>query len=392
MKDFFRHQNYLIILLVIVFVSVASFAVYHFRIMTATDNDYSYHILVAEKLLRHEPIQGYDLSHPMLQIAQIGLLLISRNTINLWEGTILLMVGSNILLALGIYFWFGKLKLKSGDWLRAFWATTLTFAAPIMIFAMTDGKYYYGYIGLANYHNPTVQLLRAFALPLFILALQVFIKPKNPNWMTAASALLVIISTLIKPNLAICLLPSMVFFSGLAILQKKIIDWKLEILGFIIPAGITLIGQYFVSYSGIGNVDTQIIFAPLVVESAFSEFLLPKFFLSLFFPLVILILFNKTIFKVFEMQLAWFTFLLGVIQVYIFAESGSPLFHGNFRWSAQITLLILFIASARFVYQRWGELKMQLLKEKIIVYLAYLPHVVGGIVYFIYCLTSARYS
>ena len=392
MKDFFRHQNYLVIILLIVFVAVASFAVYHFRIMSATDNDYSYHILVAEKLLRHEPIQGYGLSHPMLQLAQIGILWISRSTINLWESTILLMVGSNLLLALVIYFWFGKLKLRGSDWLRAFWAATLTFAAPIMIYAIIDGKYYFGYIGLANYHNPTVQLLRPFTLPLFILALQVFIKPKNPNWMTAASALLVIISTLVKPSLTVCLLPSMAFFSGLAILKKKTIDWKLEIFGFVIPAVVTLIWEYFVSYSGAGNVETHIIFAPFVVERAFSEFLLPKFFLSLLFPLVILILFNRSILKRFEMQMAWFTFLLGAIQVYFFAESGSPLLAGNFRWSAQITLLILFIASARFVYRRWEELNIQLLKEKIIVYLAYLPHVAGGIIYFLYCLITTKYG
>lgn len=246
MKDFFRHQNYPVIILLIVFVTVASYAVYHFRIMSATDNDFGNHILVAQKLLKNEPVLGHYLSHQFLQIAQIGLLWISRSRINLWDGTVLLMVGSNVLLALGIYFWFGRQNKRGSDWVRGFWAASLTFIAPFLLFTYIDNKYYFGYIGLANYHNPTIQLLRPFAVPLFILALQVFNKQKNPAWMIIIAAFLMILSTLIKPNLTICLLPAMLFFSTLAFFQKRKIDWRLNLIGFIIPATITLFGQYII--------------------------------------------------------------------------------------------------------------------------------------------------
>jgi hypothetical protein len=385
-------QNYLVIVFLIIFVALASFFVYHFRIMSPTDNDYGNHILIAQNMLKNEPISGHYLSHPLLQIAQIGLLWISRSRINLWDGTVILMVVSNVILVLSIYFWFGKQKKRGSDWLRAFWAVTLTFIAPFLLFTFIDNKYYFGYIGLANYHNPTIQLLRPFSLPIFILAMQVFKKQNNPVWMIVSAALLMVLSTLIKPNLAICFLPAMLFFSALAILQKKKIDWKLNIIGFMIPTVITLIWQYIIAYTTSGNKEAGIIFVPFVVESAFSGFLLPKFLLSIFFPLVIFLILNKSLLKNFEMQFSWFTFLVGAIQTYFFAEGGQYLYDGNFRWSTQITLLILFITSARFVYQRWGKTNIQSVKEKIIAYLAYLPHVASGIIYYLYCLLTTKYG
>jgi hypothetical protein len=385
-------QNYLVIVFLIIFVALASFFVYHFRIMSPTDNDYGNHILIAQNMLKNEPISGHYLSHPLLQIAQIGLLWISRSRIHLWDGTVILMVVSNVILVLSIYFWFGKQKKRGSDWLRAFWAVTLTFIAPFLLFTFIDNKYYFGYIGLANYHNPTIQLLRPFSLPIFILAMQVFKKQNNPVWMIVSAALLMVLSTLIKPNLAICLLPAMLFFSALAILQKKKIDWKLNIIGFMIPTVITLIWQYIIAYTTSGNKEAGIIFVPFVVESAFSGFLLPKFLLSIFFPLVIFLILNKSLLKNFEMQFSWFTFLVGAIQTYFFAEGGQYLYDGNFRWSTQITLLILFITSARFVYQRWGKTNIQSVKEKIIAYLAYLPHVASGIIYYLYCLLTTKYG
>jgi hypothetical protein len=392
LKTQFTQQNYFVIVLLILAVGVASFFIYHYRIMSPTDNDYGYHILVTQTLLKHEPVRGLNLSHPLLQIAQIGLLWISRSRINLWDGTVLLMVASNVILALSIYFWFGKQKKRGSDWLRAFWATTLTFIAPFLLFTYIDNRYYFGYIGLANYHNPTIQLLRSFVIPIYILALQVFKKEKNPAWMIALAASLMILSTLIKPSLAICLLPAMFFFSALAILQKRKFDWRLNIFGFMIPTILTLSWQYIIAYTGSANAETRIIFAPFIVESAFSGFLLPKFLLSIFFPLVILLILNKSLLKDFEMQFSWFTFLLGAIQVYFFAEGGQYLYDGNFRWGAQITLLLLFIISARFVYQRWGKTNIQSVKEKLIVYLAYLPHVASGIIYYLYCLLTSKYG
>ena len=159
-----------------------------------------------------------------------------------------------------------------------------------------------------------------------------------------------------------------------------------------IPTILILTWQYIIAYTGSANSETRIIFAPFIVESAYSDLLLRKFFLSIFFPLAVLLIFNKSFLKDFEMQFAWFTFLLGAIQNYFFAEGGPTLYAGNFRWSAQITLLFLFIISARFVYQRWGKTNIQYMEEKLIVYLAYLPHVASGIVYFLYCLSTTKYS
>jgi len=384
---FFR-QYYLVIILLILIVGIPSYGIYHYRIMSPTNNDYDTHILVVQTFLTDEPIPNYYLSHPILQLALICISWVTYGTINLRESLVILMTGSNILLAICIYFWFGDTKKPNSDWIRIFWATTLTFVTPIMILAVVDERFYFGYIGLANYHNPTIQLLRPFALVLFILALRVFSTSKNSTWIIIFTALLSIFTALIKPNLAICLIPALIVLCIFFLINKKEMDWKLCAFGFILPAVITLLWQYNINYAEVGNTNASIIFAPFI-ESIFSENLFFKFLLSIFFPLLVLTVNYKSLIQDSALKLSWLTFLAGAAQVYLFAEGGSEFKAGNFRWSAQIGLLLLFIASARFIYQRQGILPI---KERIIGYLAYMPHVIGGVVYFLYCLLTVYYE
>jgi len=358
--------------------------------MTATDNDFSIHILYAQDLLAHQPLPSTNLSHPIWQIIISGIFWITRGKINLWIASILALTISNCLVSLIIYFWLGHTDGKFGDYARFFWSLTLPFVAPILGLATIDNRYYFGYIGLANYHNPTILILRPVALLSFIIVIQVFKKPKNRFWLIAVSAFLTILSALIKPNYVICIVPALFLLMIYYKIKNIQIDWRLAIYGIFAPAAIILPIQLFITYLSPTSVGYSIIFLPFMAESAFSSYLPIKFLLSIIFPLAVSILFIRRTFSSKEFQLGWLSFLIAIFQLYLLAESGKGLLGGNFRWSAQITLFILFIVSARFIYLQWGSEKV--VKAKVMALISYTPHIISGLIYYIYCFVSIHYS
>jgi len=340
----------LVILLLILLVGLPSYVIYQYRVMSPTNNDYETHIEVVQSYLTDEPVPKDFLLHPILQFLLIGISWVTFGVVDYQEGMILILVASNVLLALIIYGWFGKSQSKHGNWLRVFWACTLPFITPIMVLAVLDHRFYFGYIALANYHNPTIQLLRPFALLLFILAVCIFSKQKSSIRMLISGALLTVFTALIKPNLILCLIPALLILCLWQIIQKMECDRRLLIFGFLLPAALILSWQYSIQFGQGSNSDASILFAPLAVEGRVSNFLWLKILLSLFFPLVILILNAKEILSSNALKLAWLTFLAGAAQLYLFAEGGQEFKAANFRWGAQIGLFLLFIATARFVY------------------------------------------
>jgi hypothetical protein len=95
------------------------------------------------------------------------------------------------------------------------------------------------------------------------------------------------------------------------------------------------------------------------------------------------------------MIIAWLTFFFSAVQLYLLAEDGGRIVDGNFRWGAQVALLVLFVTSVRSVIQE--ELKVELpwrqrLRSRWPVYASYLLHVAGGIAYYIYAFVQEGYA
>jgi len=394
MRALLKKHNLIFALVSVVIVVALSYPIFFQRLMNATDNDYIQHIQFAQLLLERNftDIPGYVLAHPLIQILLGGLYWLSRSHIDLYHGMILLMVLSNALTALIIYAWLDGIQGKWKEVQRVFWAVTIPFITPVFALVPLDGRYYFGYIGLANYHNPTVEFLKPFAILVFILAVRVFTHKQNPKWMSWAAAGLLIFSSLIKQNYTICIIPAMLLIGGIAWLGKKEMDWKLGIFGFLLPAVLVLALQDFLTFFLPGTEQDGIIFAPLVVERYFSDYLLWKFLLSIVFPLTIFIFTARQSLKDTEMQLAWAAFAAGVGQVYLFAEGGNRLLHGNFRWSAQISLFVLVVVSVRFLFSRLTSLKQLNWKHYFLGLVSYLPHLTCGVLYYLYCYFSIHYS
>jgi hypothetical protein len=388
MKAALARQNWFIILAITVVVALISAPVYTYRIMGPTDNDYGTHIQFALDLLKRQPVPAYTLAHPVIQVLLIGILWITRGKVGFWVGLILIQVVAQVLTALVLYFWFGQLAGRWGDARRAFWAVTLTIVAPVMALAPLDGNYYFGYIGLASYHNPTIHLLRPFALVSFIFAIRALDTPRSPLWMVFSSALIIAISALIKPNYALCILPALGLFAGAGWLQKRLVDWRMLLGGFAVPACLVLAVQGIVTYSDGGS----IIFLPFAVEAGYSGYLVGKFLLSVVFPLAITAVYARKAARNPEMLLAWAVFVVGALQMYLLAESGDRLAHGNFRWSGQIGLFLLFAVTARFILRCFPVMGKEQIRHHLVAGFAYLPHLIAGMVYYLHAITSKGYG
>lgn len=364
--------------------------IYYYRIHFPVDSDFSLHLLFTRYLIQGniDQIPVYALAHPGLQVFLAGLYYLSIHKISLGILLTFILTASHVLTAGIIYIWLGSAMKRHGDTGRAILAVTLTLVAPVMLFAFSDNLYYFGYIALANYHNPTIILLRPLALISFLLGVRAFNGSNNSWKLILTSSILVMISALIKPNYLLCILPALFVLTVVRKRQRKPVDYKYLVFGYLIPAILVLGIQWWVVNS---NDPSPIIFSPLGVEGAFSKNLLPKFILSVLFPLSILVCNFKKYKDNPDLLLAVIGFIVAVFQVYLLAESGDRFYHGNFRWGAQVMLFLWFVVSARELLQKLFD-GNKCSREKIILSGIYLSQLAAGIVYYGYCFLTTTYA
>lgn len=237
-------------------------------------------------------------------------------------------------------------------------ALGLLLVAPLPLLAPLDGHQYLGYIGINVIHNPTLHLLKPFALLIFAFATNGSRRDTPVKWSHLATCILVTIAcALTKPSYIIVLLPALGIAAAVPALRRALAGQAVLFYGILLPGVLILAGQYWITYSsqqlsGVYAGKSGIILAPLVVMSYYSSWLLIKFFLSIAFPLAVLLGHFRQIINDGRLCLAWLAFIIGAAYTYLLAESGPRIFQGNFFWSGQITLFILFATSLGFLYEQ----------------------------------------
>lgn len=355
-NSFSRHKREWTVTLAIVLVTILiTGPIYYHRIYSSSSiNDFLLHIHFTKLIMDGQYLQVpyLNLSHPAYQLLLIGLTYLTLQKAGLFALAVFVQIAVQILVVLIIYFWLGNsADKKNGNWFRAAWAVTLTLVSPIMLLVFWDAHFYLGYIGLAVYHNPTIQLLKPVALVSFIYAVRVFTSLHNSRKVILLSAFLVILSALIKPNYIMCILPAMGLLSVVYAILKKSLDWRLFLGGFLIPGIVILVVQYAVTFYIPSGDNNSVIFSPLGVMSSLSGNLLPKLILSILFPLSVLVLNFRQVVRDKALLLAWLGFLVSLAQTYFLAEGGDRFGNGNFLWGSQIMLLILFVVSTRYLWR-----------------------------------------
>lgn len=323
--------------------------------LTVSDQvtDYDEHLEFAQSMVESGNVElPHFLYHALVILAHKSL-----STQDFHTSETLVIVLGHLLLSLVVYVifrsGFSESTSSPGALVSIVMTLSVMLVSPVTLFTLGRHNLYFGYIYPANvYHNPTIILLKPLALLLFFFAAKVFTRQSYGKGFRFVAILVVltILSSLTKPNYIICLLPGAVLFAGYRGFRNQVVDWKCLILGIIVPAVAILGWQYYFTYTASSETlkSSQIILAPLKVVAHYSSGLFPKFILSMAFPLCVYgAYFRKAVHNI-ELNLSWGIFLIGAFYTYFLAEGGSRMYSGNFWWSGQITLFILFVMSTRF--------------------------------------------
>ena len=304
-----------------------------------------------------------------------------------WKAALLVQLANQGLLALGLFLLTCRVISKNNRWLPIALPLAIMIAAPVFLLALKDGRLYFGYLGINSYHNPTTFALKPYAMLLFYITSLAFLSRKMSTFQNLLCLMSLAASTLIKPNFTISLLPAAGIIFIINLLRKKKFAWKSLLFLVFLPALLILGAEYLLTFT---SSEVGVIFAPFVVMRNSSNFLLLKFILSIWFPILVLILFWKDAKNHFPLMMAWLTFFFGAAYTYFLAEGGWRIFHGNFTWSGEITSFILFVVSSLFFFQRI-QLNQPDKKWGYTAILGFMPHIVCGVIYYIYCLTNNTY-
>jgi hypothetical protein len=384
-------ENWRVILILALVTAAACSPIYYHRITVPVDTDYGSHVRFTQEMLNGQGLDPLTLSHPLLQLILAAMHFVTGGHLGLYAALLILQVLVQVITALILYFWFGHGgERRHWDWLRAAAAFSLTFVAPIMLLAFQDEQFYYGYIGLANYHNPTIHLLRPFALLSLMYAVGAAGGVRSSWSSVSLAALWLTLSTWIKPNYALSILPALGLVVIIRWLQRRHLDWRMLIFGFALPGLGMLLIQWLIAYY-YGDQGEGIILAPFLVESSYSGNLGLKFLLSCLFPLLVLFIARRNLLEDSGLFMGWAGFLVGAGQFYFLAEGGRRMYDGNFRWSGQIMLFLLFAIALRWLLREKVLARGLRLWERISLSAAYLAQLGGGVAYYIYCMVSIHY-
>ena len=279
-------------------------------------------------------------------------------------------------------FMIAYINIKENSFMNEYFAGLmvcfLLLSHPITILFPYDHHLYYGYVATNVYHNPSILLLKIFALLHFTLLCKLLTHKKNaPHIRTNIFilAFLTAITIITKPNYIIALLPALL---GLILFRKKFTHIIfITTCGVGLPAFIILLGQYYYFY-GPGNTNSlNVSFFEVYNTQSHLWTIIPKLVASIAFPISLIIVMKTKLTQRFDTQLSAATLIVSLIYSYCLVDNvgGQGTAAGNFWWSAQISSFIfLFVcikAYANFILDILKENKNQIPK------IAYFPAIIG---------------
>lgn len=246
---------------------------------------------------------------------------------------------------------------------------------------------YFGYIPLTPYHNPTTTAAKPFALLLTLIAIRAFAAvPEKQNHtlrqeitIGAIAAFITVLSILAKPSHMIAFVPALGLYTLFhRYFLRQEIRWSI-LIGILAAAVPLLLVQFVFSFGSSDN--SSIILAPFVFFTQYEALtwrIGAKFLLSILFPAAVYLLYFPAARRSLVLNVSWLAFFAGAAYAYFIGETGTRAQHGNFLWSATMTLYVLFILSMHFFLQRQSQRDWRLY----LLWAFYLLHVISGILWF----------
>jgi len=154
-----------------------------------------------------------------------------------------------------------------------------------------------------------------------------------------------------KPNYLACLLPVLAGGAAWSRLRGNDVSWVR--VGTVAGAAIASLGSTFLLYQSEGlGLEGSVIIAPFEVIAKYTPVdplsVAAHVLRSLAFPLVVTALWPRAAMRNVPMRVAWGAMAVGLFISYFLAEAGPRFDHGNFLWTGQMAVFVLFVAAAAF--------------------------------------------
>lgn len=213
-----------------------------------------------------------------------------------------------------------------------------------------------GYFPPNVYHNPTMLM----AKPLLVFAFASTVAALARTGRAGAGELVllaapVVLLGLAKPNYLGCIVPVVMAWAAWATVRRQPVSWT-RVVTVCAAAVATLASGYVLYKSDELGFDTSVIYAPLRVIALYAPVdgasIARSLAASLAFPLAVVAMWPRAAAGDVSMRAAWGGTIVALLFSYVLAEGGDRTDHGNFLWTGQMGVFVLFVASAAFVRQR----------------------------------------
>ncbi len=319
------------------------------QMISLPSSDYSTEFQITRNLIAASRFATAHILYETLLIALSRLLPFPLDTAGLIAATAFYVFAALVIYALI------RSTVGGQDWqamaIAAALALGLLLAAPVILATVSERNLYRGYIALNVAHNPAIIMLKPLALLLFAFTVGILDHSIAHTRRTLGIGIgLILLTLLALPNFILVLLPALLIMIGWFTYRHDTGDLRTLLITLVLPMAALLLIFYAITHFMI-DPEGGVIISPLLTLRGSDLSLVTgalKFLLSILFPLAVYLLYWREGRRAFALNLAWAIFLVGAAQMYFLAETGRQALEGNFWWSAQIGLFILFVVSALF--------------------------------------------
>lgn len=225
----------------------------------------------------------------------------------------------------------------------------LLLASHVFLLTIDPPTLYHGYFVPVAYHNPTQQPNKLFALWIYFIYCAHFLDSQRAEARSAAWAGgLTVLSALAKPSFLIAFLPTAGLFALADLARRRWRQVLLFAIGIALPTTLVLSWQALRTYGT--NPGAGVIFAPFAVfDFAPTLYKLPA---SLLFPIVVAGVAARGGVRDPKFTFAWVFTAVAMFITLFLAEAGSRLGEGNFAWTGQTAVFLLYVESLLLLISR----------------------------------------
>ena len=238
------------------------------------------------------------------------------------------------------------LRGRAGSPLRTFVLVMAVLIASHIFLFTIDSNIYRGYFVPTAYHNPTQQLNKLFALWIYFVYGRHFLRTDHAAWSSVPLlAVLCVLSAVAKPSFLIAFLPAAALYAVFDLVHRRWRQALLCLAGIGIPSALTLLWQtQFTADAGQG---VEVALKPFAIFSAGET--LYKLPASLAFPLVVAVAAWWTRTSDVWLRFVWTLTAVALFVTLFVVEGGQRMMHGNFAWTGQTGVFLVYVESLLFV-------------------------------------------